>query len=340
MNLKMRFLFFALLICAFSASAAEYDEGAIRLVLHGNSGRFSLYSLRGRNNRKIAQPLFFSQDPRTSFLSVLVNERVFRVADNSAFRVHLNETGSNPSLVFESSFLLVTQEFTFVRSDDSAETNGVLVTVTLENRGDRQISAGGRFLLDTTLGDRRRNITFTTNRRTIDSEFFFQRNSGDRFWIDRNNTLSLTGSLFTGSDEDPYAVHFANWKRLNEAPWSLPHEPGRNFNLLPFSVRDSAVAYYFESRPLNRGAKRSFSFYLLSNSETGTLFVESSPQDQIVNMPVQSGQNERREETLRMIRDIMSRLDTLIKSGTATEEEVAALESTLNDLRARYGPQR
>jgi len=178
------------------------------------------------------------------------------------------------------------------------------------------------------------------DRRTIDSEFFFQRNSGDRFWIDRNNTLSLTGSLFTGSDEDPYAVHFANWKRLNEAPWSLPHEPGRNFNLLPFSVRDSAVAYYFESRPLNRGAKRSFSFYLLSNSETGTLFSESSPQDQIVNMPVQSGQNERREETLRTIRDIMSRLDTLIKSGTATEEEVAALESTLNDLRARYGPQR
>ena len=43
-----------------------------------------------------------------------------------------------------------------------------------------------------------------------------------------------------------------------------------------------------------------------------------------------------REYNLAAIRELMARIDTLISSGTATEEELAAIELAMNILRARY----
>jgi len=324
------------------APAAEFTDGSIRLVLHGETGRFSLYALQYHHNRRRPAALFFASDPRTSFLSVAVNDRVFRMGESPEFRTRVGGTARNPSLIFESYFMQVTKEFSFVSSVDSAETNGVSVRITLENRGSRQVTAGASFLLDTNLGD----SSFTTGRRTIDGETLLTRTDRDRFWIDRNDRLSLTGSLFTGSDEDPDSVHFANWRRLNEASsLRLPHQPGRNFNMLPYSVRDSAVSYYFASRPLSRGQRRTFGFYLFVNSEGGLAPLDlTSGREVIQDMParaaeglfgfddpIQPGERYRSE-----IRDLMARIDTLIASGTATEDELAAIELAMNTLRARY----
>lgn len=52
----------------------------------------------------------------------------------------------------------------------------------------------------------------------------------------------------------PDKVIFANWKRLNDASWSYPTSTARNFNLLPYSVNDSAVSQYYEPRKLSRGS--------------------------------------------------------------------------------------
>ena len=222
MRLKAAVIFLLFVFLSFPVAAAEYIDGAIRLVLHEETGRFSLFSQRHQDNRGRPLALFFNQDPRTSFLSVMVNDRVFRMGDSSAFRTRIGGTEREPSLIFESSFMLVTKEFSFVSSPGSAETNGVSIRITLENRGDRQVLAGARFLLDTQLSEGRGGITFATDRRTFSSETLLSRGDGDRFWIDRNDTLSLTGSLFTGSDTDPDSVHFANWKRLNDASFRVP----------------------------------------------------------------------------------------------------------------------
>jgi hypothetical protein len=48
-------------------------------------------------------------------------------------------------------------------------------------------------------------------------------------------------------------VVFANWKRLNDASWSYTTSSARNFNLLPYSVNDSAVAQYYEPRKVAKG---------------------------------------------------------------------------------------
>ena len=347
MNLKAKtrrlgafaIIFFIMACFPFPAAAAEFNDGAIRLVLHGDTGRFSLYSLRHRNRRRPI-PLFFSQDPRTTSLSVMINDRVFRMGDSQIFRTRIGGTERSPALIFESYFMEVTKQFFFVASVGSTETNGVAVRITLENRGDRQVQAGARFLLDTNLSDRQPDVTFTTNRRTITTETVLTRSDRDNFWIDRADRISLTGSLFTGSDEDPDRVHFANWKRLNDASLRLPYQPGRNFNMLPYSVRDSAVSYYFEPRPLSRGERRTFGFYLFLNSE-GALTPPPvvSPAETILDMPagaLLNGAPLPVRYDLAEIRSLMARIDTLIASGIATPEELAAIELAMNTLRARY----
>lgn len=297
---------FLAVVLPFPIAAAEYTNGAIRLVLHPETGRFSLYSLRHQTIRREPLALFFAHDPRTSFLSVTVDGNDFTMGDSPLFRTSVSGSSCNPSLVFESPALLVTKAFSFARSADSPETNGISVRITLENRGNRQVWAGAGFLLNTRLGDG----SFSTSRRAVVSDTLLTRNDRDSFWIDRGSAAFLSGSLFTGSGEDPDSVRFG----------------------------DSTVFYYFGRRPLGRGERRSFGFFLFVNSEAVLAAPEITGGEAILDMPVVTAPVAHpTERYLAEIRGLMAQLDSLIASGTATEAELAALELAMNNLRARYG---
>ena len=326
--MSFRSLAIFLLLAFFSlvqARAAEFSDGAIRLVLNEDNGRFSLYSARHQNNRRRPLALFFDQDPRTSFLSVMINDRSHVMGDSSVFQTRLGQNIRVPSLILESPLMMVTKEFHFIRSPNSTETNGVFIFITLENLGEHQISAGARFLLDTNLSEQTPAVSFRTNRRTADSEALLTAADGDSFWTDRNDVISLTGSLFGGSPGlpqsfEPDSVHFANWKKLSDAVYRAHFQPGRNFNLPPFSFADAAVCYYYEPKPLGRGEKRSFGFTLVLNDESVVR----------VSAVVQ-------EQDMLAIRELLARIDTLISLGTASEEELETIELALGSLRAKYG---
>ena len=339
----MLFVFLYSFIPVFAYSA-EFISGALRLVLHEDTGRFSLYAL-GEGNQRQSQALFAAQDPRTSFLSVMVNDRSYKLGDSASFRTRVSQDAINPSLVFESSFMHVTMEFTFTRNPVSSETNGVSVSITLENRSDRQINTGARFLLDTHLGEGISPLHFTTDRRTILSEALLSGTDGDRFWTDTNNRVSLTGSLYTGVRGEPDSVHIANWKKLSDASWRAQYHHGRNFNFPPYSVNDTAVCYYYEPHPLGQGEKRNFGFVL--GIESGAGFHTAPAEREIAqDLPVWTPAAslsplvapDLREQDLRLIRELMAQIDAYLASGTATEEELNTIESTLNGLRAKYGP--
>ena len=355
MRFKSRICFFMALFLSFPLIAAEYTNGSIRLVLNADNGRFSLYSLDNSSQRK-PLALFADQDQRTSFLSVMINDRSYKMGDSSAFKIRLGGGELNPALVFESSFMTVTQEFSFIGSANQAAANGIRITITLENRGDRQISSGARFLLDTQLGEKRPGFPFTTNYRTINSETLVTRTDSDRYWIDRNERAGLAGSINTGGPGDPDSVLFANWKKLSDVSWKAVYQPGSNFNLPPYSVGDTAVCYYFEPRTLGRGEKRSYEFVLLVSADGVDLasafsaafaaaFADSTalaaPGSALIRDlpdPFAADSSNARAEDLAAIKELISRIEARIASGTATEDELAAFEHELNKFRAKYGP--
>jgi hypothetical protein len=245
----------------------------MRLVLDPQLGRFSLYYMTDTSLRKF-EALFMDQDPRTSVLTLNYNNKTYRLGESEEFTIR---EGEQPSLIFESSFLTVTQEFAFIATAGSRTVNGVKMSFRIENKTSGRIQAGIRFLLDTKLGESG-STPFTTNTRNIEEETVFGKNTADTFWVSgTSGEFTLMGSLSADVDRVPDLVHIANWKRLNEVPWSLELVQGRKFNNPPYSIRDSAVAYYYEPVRINRG--ESSSFYLLLASQDTRGFAGFRPSD-------------------------------------------------------------
>jgi hypothetical protein len=355
-SLKRRIAAFLGLFFSFLpfAGAAEFTAGSIRLVLHEETGRFSLYSIH-ENSRGRYEALFADQDPRTSFLSVSFNDRIYKLGDTSSLRTRIGGDSSTPSFIFESSFLLVTEEFSFLTTPGQNAPNGVRIKITIENRSPQQARTGARFLLDTDLGENS-PPPFVTDKEHINSEIFFEKGSPDRWWVSRREQHALMGSMFgaVAAGEEADSLYFANWKRLNDVSWKMPYQQGRNFNMPPYSMGDSAVCYYFEPRPLNRGESCSFTILLAAAGGDGFVAENSAgetpePGEALARILSEStvaaqaartgaadaGAGDSRRKDLDLLHSIIEQIDGYIASGSVTEDDIAIIETILNQVRER-----
>jgi hypothetical protein len=322
--------------------AGEFTDGRIRLVLHEDTGRFSLY-YQSDPSRESFDPLFTDEDPRTSFIGLIINDKSYRLGESLAFRFRPAEEGTEPAFFFESPLLQVTEEFAFIKTAGSSRVNGVQITVTLENRSPRELNLGLRFLIDTSLGERiHGRPPFFTDQRPIESETLIGPKDDDQRWISRNDKCSLMGSIGGPAGQRPDLVHFANWKRLNEAPWKIGYTAGRNFNYLPYSIGDSAVCYYFEPRPLARG--EAFRYAILLAAEDAEGFTGPSARDrsrpvrETVSLPPAiPSPADTKQADMALLREMSSHIDRYIAGEISlTEEELADMEAAIARLKVRY----
>jgi hypothetical protein len=265
------------LVLALPVSGAEYEDGFIRLTLNPVLGRFSLYYMTDPVYQKY-EAMFMDQDPRTSVLTLSLDNKTYRLGESGEFNIREGGTARQPALIFESSSFTVTEEFSFICTGGSPVANGIKISFHIENKGKRRVQAGLRLLLDTKLGES--GMTpFVTDNRAIQEEVVFNAEAGiDGYWVSGTTEgPALMGSLTAAVDRVPDAVHIANWKRLNDVPWSLDFVQGRKFNNPPYSIRDSAVAYYYEPVRINAGEHTSFFLLLASRDTKG--FVSFQPSE-------------------------------------------------------------
>ena len=255
-------IFFALLIFFLSfpaenLSASETQNGNIRLIIDERLGRFSLYFLSDPETKRY-EPLFNSTDPNATYASVNVDGRVFRLGDRN-FRPRYERQNGNPGFIFESPNLTVRQVFSPVRTPNSPVINGVMISFTIQNTGNRDAMIGFRFLIDTELGDGRGRVPFITSSRIVENELLLDSSSGERFWISRGNNVSLMGSIINPENPDdkvPDFIHFANWRRLDNSSWRLRYSQRRSFS------NDSAVCYIYEPSLLISGETFTYTIFL------------------------------------------------------------------------------
>jgi hypothetical protein len=259
-------LFLVFFIAAFSLSASEISDGFLRLILNERTGRFSIYFLFDPGAMRY-EALFNTSVPSSSFLSVNVDGRVYHLGESRTFRTSYERLEGNPALVFESSFLKVSEIFSPVKTSNSSVVNGVMITINIENKNSQRLSVGLRMLIDTHLGEGRGRVPFITNSQIITNETLIEGASGERFWISRGDRVTLMGSILSPLNNSipPDFVHIANWKRLNDVPWRLRYYEGRSFNNIPYSIGDSAVCYYYEPAVLDGG--RSFAYTIFLTTE-------------------------------------------------------------------------
>lgn len=264
-------LFFCLNIL--SVGALDFYDGNIRLRVNEKNGSFSLYYLSDPASSRY-EPLFNAKEPKASALSVNINRVVYKLGESRSFRVRVETLNDFPIIFFEASGLTVSQAFTPVKTLNSYETNGIMMTVTITNIGEKAVSAGLRTLLDTHLGEKNKDgAHFVTNNQIITSEALFRGATDELFWISKNQDYSLMGSIFNPLDitsKVPDYVHFANWRRFYNKKWELDFSRARSFNYWPYAPNDSAVCYFYEPASLEAGS--SFTYNILLTVEDLSMY--------------------------------------------------------------------
>jgi hypothetical protein len=239
--------------------ALEVESGRVRLVLHEGTGRYSLY-IRSPEAPDELVPLFVDRDPRTSWLSVVVGGRVFRLGEGGEFRESAAaRTPGGARFEWQSRSLRITQAFDFVTPSGGAAATGVRMTITLTNIGSTPLSVGLRDCLDTYLGEDGQAHFQTQPGGAITAEATVGADKMIRYWLSEGKKPAGVGLQRVVSGPgitSPDRIVFANWKRLAEVSWAYDTSIGRSFNLLPYSINDSAVCQYYEPASIAPGSSR------------------------------------------------------------------------------------
>jgi hypothetical protein len=247
--------------------AADFVDGNIKLTLNDRTGRFALFYMNDAEKGKY-QSLLWNRDANTSYLAVQLGTHVYKLGETNYFRTAIRGSQSNPTLVFESPRLSVVMDFSFIQTPNATATNGIRIDIRMQNWGESDINAGMKLVLDTYFGEKK-TPQFKTDLRFIDSETIINRTVSDEWWLSKDKNGSLMGSVFVDGTYYPDTLHFANWKRLSDARWKTSYAPGRNFNALPFSIKDTAVAYYLETTTLARWDQRTMTVMLATEDHAG-----------------------------------------------------------------------
>ncbi|HUX50135.1 MAG TPA: hypothetical protein VMW73_05020 [Spirochaetia bacterium] len=339
-------------------SALELKAGRLKLDLFENTGRFSLSYLENPQANQYV-PLFFSDDPRTSGLSILQDDSLYRMGDSSNFKMSLAKADNGASFVWTSPKLAVTQEFQFIRSQDSSLVNGLLITVTIKNTGTQPTTVGARYIIDTTLGEHSAAHFRTKAEGPITHEASVVPSAADPYVLseasataDMGLEIMLSGAGLTVPDK----VVLANWKRLNESPWQFDVNASRDFNLLPYSINDSAIAIYYNPLSLPAGGERTIVTAIGNKSSAGftagltataaTSAVAPAATTSTEPALAQPGGNvvnnaQVNDSTLqgnyRKASDLLDQINQLLTlpSGTVTAQELNSLKEKLNALEAQ-----
>ncbi len=337
-----------LILSIFSSSvwALELKEGKMKLILHEESGRISIFC----QNKLISEEytsLLLSQDPRTSGITLIVNNKTMRMGDTYAFDQTVAETRSGAEFIWESNTLKVSENFSFVTSPKNNISDGVKIMVTIENISEETLSIGMKYLFDTWLGEKNKSRThfYTSDGAEIDSETMLAGMMPD-YWISAKGFNSDTGLLVMLDNESvtqPDNVVFANWKRLDESRHDFKVNSGRNFNLLPYSINDSAVSHYYAPLRVPPGGKRVITLILGNISNEG--FINKSLKDNESSLDdlynriftdkadiLETEENSVKNE-LTLTKDLITHIDRLLESNEPmSENEINTLKKMINKL--------
>jgi hypothetical protein len=350
-------LFVALSLAAMPLPALDVSDGRVRLSLTEGIGRFVL-SVQTGGTSGVYLPLLASQDPRTTSLSIVAGNKVYRMGESSEFSEKAEKVPGGARFTWKSSFLQVTETFTFIAAADASVSTGVRIDLSLKNLSEQDITAGARYIFDTYLGESR-NLHFRTSSLAVLTKETALVPADKAAWWESPLASDPDGFGFQVMMSGPGLtvpdrVVFANWKRLSDSSWAYDVSAARNFSLLPYSVNDSAVAQYYGPRSIPRSGEATFTLAVGLFSKAGYSTVPATPVAPVapavstppadfssdVKESLTEGKNaasdaDAARADLSAVNAILNELDS--KPGGVTDDEMALIEAALKDLGSRAG---
>ncbi|WP_020613630.1 hypothetical protein [Sediminispirochaeta bajacaliforniensis] len=331
-------------------SALELKDGRIKLVLNENNGKFAAYYEKTAASGDYI-PFFFARDPRTTGFGFLVGNRIYSMGESSGFSLSVGKEAGGGYFLWKSNAFTVKEAFRFVESENSPLSDGFAITISITNITDRPQTIGVHYLFDTYLGEENSRHFVTDGGLAIQNETEYTAMQPG-YWVSPSEISGfggLQGMVQGRGLSVPDRIVFANWKRLQENTWNFSVQSSRNFNMLPYSVNDSAVCYYYLPKKVAPGEKRdiTLAFGLYSGSRfSASAGEKSSDIEELYNKTVDMGgiapDDTRGQvtEDLATVDDLIDKIDELLTyPESVNEEDIEVLHqifSTLDQRKATY----
>jgi hypothetical protein len=332
--------------------ALEISQGKIKLVIHEQFERFVPYlrTLSEGSGTEEWVPLLVDKDPRTSYVTLLVNNDTYRLGSIPGVRGRISKGAEGGMIQWILPDVEVKQTFSFLRSRESSESDAVRIVLDITNLKDTEVSVGVRYTLDTYLGEKSNTPFRTPQLPAITRETSFVPDSENWFLLseDPERKVGLQLLLRGEGVSSVERVVLANWKRLSDTPWEYSVNPARTFTLLPYSINDSALALYYPVLPLKPKETRRL-VTVLGSKGSGTYSVEgSSPTEGPVKIDLESILKASPEEgkptdprgrirtELSRVEEFIDRISKRVADSTPiSKEEIEAYRKVLEELAKR-----
>ena len=329
-------VFFLIMLIPVLTYALNVESGRVRLEINEKTGTFSLFSLSEKEGQPLS--LLYSDDPRTSYFSIAVNNRIYNLPASSDFRREIINEKGQPRIVWTSGQIEVRQEFRIIRSVSSEVNNGLAMSLRIRNISSQKLSVGLRYLLDTYLGENRGSHFVSSENRSINGETVLKAPYPRYILSPREHSADsgLMLMLNVPGVTVPDSVIFANWKRLNESSWSYDVSTARSFSNPPYSINDSAIALYFDPQPLLPGDERLIDLAFGSYAQGGYLPASQNVNDKIADILSQETETGDPEQEVALVRELIAEIDLLMETDQKVpEEKIQMLRQLLETLKAR-----
>lgn len=330
------FLSFCLLLSVSGLPALEVQRGKIKFAVNERSGRLSVWGTEDPV-KPVWTPLFLASDPTTSKWKVQIGDRYFVLGDDSSFQTSVEAVPTGAKVTWTGKTIVAALSVEFVLSPSAGEADGLRLTLALANETEAPLKVGARWVLDTNLGERKDHFRLA-NGDLVTSETKLESSLPD-FWVSRP-AADATGLLVMVAKgvTVPSRIVFANWKRLDDSPWDPAFKAGRDFNLLPYSFNDSAVAQFYDAQDLAPSATREITVVVgLSSAKTfaGARVGSANPIDDLLKTSL--------DPSLSVLDQDLASLDTLLAQidakltdpGKVAPEDLRLLLAALEQIDGR-----
>ena len=249
------------------------------------AGRFAVDTTGGDPSRTSDDNqvlIYGSREPWTSFTTVMVDGKPFVFGGPTSRRAGLGasvgevvqpprvegdataERGSAASRVVcavRFGDVEVTQQLGFSRNPTTRVKDAAQIIYEITNRGQSPHSVGLRTVLDTMLGAndgaplRAGAKAITTATRLVGQEIPDYWQAFDSL---SQPAVISQGTLRGDGLTAPDRVEMVDWGTLADSPWEFPFPEGADFTRRGEQEQDTAVALYWDPRPLNPGETRTY----------------------------------------------------------------------------------
>jgi len=308
----------------------ELSGGALKLVLYPDTGSFSVLKLSeiGKNRY---EPLFEDRNySTTSWFSVSMNGRIFRLSPKNGKPVVLETTPSGAKFILTlTDDFQAEQEFSFVNDPSSGLPHAVKVETRIENTSGKPATFALKAVFDTMLGESEGIHFFTDYQPRISAETrIVPGPDPDGIIVSKNEDNSLMFMLYGTGVSVPASVTAANWERLNTLTWLPDVTAGRSFNTL-YAVNDSALLFVWPEESVDANKKTAASVVLGPYS---TKYVKTPAPAAQVDKTAESGIGALSPKQL-LVQQLLARIDEIqANPDSASDEELKKLNDALDTL--------